>query len=147
VGSALDLAPQVLERIAQVEPRYFEQARQGVLEALRRWDDDYAVPACLDCGSPRVDWVEALALYRCQDRGAEEKIGLGKWEGRLDMLRRRAPLRRHTRPRPNADRSAWVDGEGKTATCTGATASDALIPKVKRIDELTTHERKEQNHG
>jgi hypothetical protein len=62
-----------LERIAQVEPRYFEQACQGVLDALRNWDDDHSVPACLSCGSPRVDWVEAPAMYRCQDCGAKEE--------------------------------------------------------------------------
>jgi len=73
VASALDLAPEVLERIAQVEPRYFEQARQGVLDALLNWHDDHTVPACLSCGSPRVDWVEALAMYRCQDCGAKEE--------------------------------------------------------------------------
>lgn len=73
VGSALDLAPEVLERIAQAVPGYFAEAREELLKALGRWEDDHTVPACLSCGSSRVDWVEDLAIYRCQDCGAKEE--------------------------------------------------------------------------
>jgi predicted RNA-binding Zn-ribbon protein involved in translation (DUF1610 family) len=73
VGSALDLGPEVLEHITQAEPHYFSDARQELLKALSRWDDDHTVPACLSCGSERVDWVDALAMYRCQDCGAQEE--------------------------------------------------------------------------
>ena len=34
VGSALDLGPEVLERIAQAEPHYFSDAREELLKAL-----------------------------------------------------------------------------------------------------------------
>ena len=72
LGSALELGPEILEHLAQAEPHYFGVAREELLKALSRWDDDHTVPACLSCGSLRVDWVDALAMYRCQDCGAEE---------------------------------------------------------------------------
>ena len=50
-------------------------------------------------------------------------------------------------PDRSCDWPARVDGDGKTTTCPGATASDALISPAERIDESTTHERKEQTHG
>jgi hypothetical protein len=69
----LDLAPEVFERISHADPPYFAEAREELLKALARWDDDHTVPACLSCGSPRVDWLDTLALYHCQDCGAEEE--------------------------------------------------------------------------
>ena len=69
---ALDIDPQTLLRIGHVSPRCFTEARQSLMDALRAWDEDYTVPACLCCGSPRVDWVQETALYRCHDCGAEE---------------------------------------------------------------------------
>jgi len=50
-------------------------------------------------------------------------------------------------PDRSCDWSAWVDGEEATTTCSSATSSDALISPAERIDESTTHERKEQTHG
>ena len=69
---ALDIDPRTLERIGQAEAPYFTEARQCIMDALRAWDEDSTVPVCLCCGSPRVDWVQRTALYRCQDCGAEE---------------------------------------------------------------------------
>lgn len=122
VSTMLALNMDSLERIAQAEPRYFEEARQGVLDALRRWDDDHKVPACLACGSPRVDWVEPMALYRCQECGAEEN-------------------------RITHERKATLHAPPSHSTSAGPTARDALVFFAERIDESTTHDRKEQAHG
>ena len=70
---ALDLSTEGLRRLSQANPRYLEEARREIADALKLWDDDQTVPACLACGSPRVDWIDAQALYRCQDCGSEEE--------------------------------------------------------------------------
>lgn len=69
----LGLELETLERISQAGPEYFETAREEVLKALRNWDADQKIPVCLYCGSPKVDWIEATASYRCQECGAEEE--------------------------------------------------------------------------
>ena len=51
-----------------------------------------------------------------------------------------------TIPVRTCDGSARVDGEEAT-TCKDAAGSDAWIFPAERIDESTTHERKEQTHG
>ncbi len=73
VGSALDLAPEVWERISKAENLATQTHAEELLKALWNWDGDHTVAACLGSGSSRVDWVEALAMYRCQDCGAKEK--------------------------------------------------------------------------
>ena len=47
----------------------------------------------------------------------------------------------------SADWSARADREEKTRARTGASAAGALVSLAVRIDESTTHERKEQTHG
>ena len=122
VGSALDPAQQVLVRIFQTEAGYFNRAREELLRSLRRRDDGQKVPACLACGNPRVDWVESLALFRCQDCGAEQD---------------RVPQ----------ERRATLHGRPLRTTFTGPTARDALVFFAEHMDESTTHDRKEQTHG
>jgi ribosomal protein L37AE/L43A len=72
VGQALDLTPEAIERLSEVDPHYLTEARTELHNALERWNDDHTVPACLACGSQRVDFAGDVGMFRCQDCGAEE---------------------------------------------------------------------------
>ena len=72
VGQALDLAPEAFERLSEVDPRYLTEARTELHSALDRWNEDHTVPACLNCGSQRVDFAGDIGRFRCQECGAEE---------------------------------------------------------------------------
>ncbi len=93
VADTLGLDLRTLERIGQAQPEYFQDAHERILDALADWEDDQKVPVCLNCGSPRVDWVEGdfptgvpgeisrECGWRCQDCGAiEDLIGKGRKE-------------------------------------------------------------------
>jgi DNA-directed RNA polymerase subunit RPC12/RpoP len=73
VAEHLGLEIETLERVGLADPLYFRAARQEIAQALKYWDDDQKIPVCLYCGSPRVDWIEETASYRCQVCGSEEE--------------------------------------------------------------------------
>lgn len=79
LGNVLDLDNATLTEIGQAGPEYFKEAREKLLESLKAWDDGQKIPVCLYCGSPKVDFVDATASWRCQDCGAvEERAGEGR---------------------------------------------------------------------
>jgi hypothetical protein len=47
-------------------------------------------------------------------------------------------------PDRSCDRTAWVDGQEETTSCTGAIASNAHISPAVRIDESTQHDRRKE---
>ena len=79
LGTVLDFDQSMLAEIGQADPAYFEEAREQLLKGLRDWNEDQKIPVCLNCGSPLVDWVAALAAWRCQKCGAvEDRTGDGR---------------------------------------------------------------------
>lgn len=57
LGDVLDLDRAAVARIAQAQSSYFEEARQAIMDALERWDDDQRIEVSICCEAP-VRWVE-----------------------------------------------------------------------------------------
>lgn len=54
LSAALDLDRRALAKLAEIPARDLEDARDELVRAMDAW----AVHGCLNCGSPRVEWVE-----------------------------------------------------------------------------------------